>query len=766
MVDAIGPVFTGGFEAITVDEDGNRYAILYLPDRNNDELQRAGKPPVYYWMPNQVRLARKGGKGDYKFHLLHFVGVQSSETTVGVEGTREVAGGMLSLTTTSAFPPQVLERAQEQLLKRFKGKDLNYWGWRSPAAPMFRPMPIVSSTTALSNLSPRADGSLPAEEGETPPPAEDAGAPRSVLQPRFVDPPRTVPHGRAFRGPSSNLDAWYSRLDGQGPGSIVPSGENAFSGLLGSLPTAILWQGFHGTFSPVSVIQTLGLAVWSQSLYIKIEGNWDRIFRHFSAAAAGRAWWFSADIQAEFNKLRLSGGITVEMEIDGTRPSADQLPAEVSKRIELVMQKFMAAAEQRIFSPAPPSVTPAEAKSSATSKLFGASRAFALKYRRDETKLRLFYEEKRTEKYIQHHTISSTLEGFYDELKRDPDAERKYFTTLFLDDWDRKLTRIVKPVVNWPDPSRQWVGEPVSFLSVQLGYPSARGDIQWLGHVFQSTDTGDLTRWEPSVAKKNASDVVSPPEGWTPDTMFIKRKVHFVEPPGETDSPFMRVFVEKNVVELDPGENGTLTNDNTIEVRADNVGKLEVGPIALNVELENSRQLVEVDFQCLGRTEAGLERPITTFLWKLEDQDEPRYWEIFTGQLDFIPSYRYRVRVTVKGSIFTRGMQWEGPWVERGGNGPCMVSVPTPEDEGVTRRGLLPGARPPGASVSAPEHEPLAPPVLEGPVPPPALGPPPARSETPMPADAHGGDGASTSSSRSRELQLVAGWTLEEPNVH
>src|SRR5687768_10704357 len=58
-----GAVWTGGFEY----EDAQGYRIQFLPDIDNDKLQRAGKPPVYYWMPGQVRLARKNGTEDYKF---------------------------------------------------------------------------------------------------------------------------------------------------------------------------------------------------------------------------------------------------------------------------------------------------------------------------------------------------------------------------------------------------------------------------------------------------------------------------------------------------------------------------------------------------------------------------------------------------------------------------------------------------------------------------------------------------------------------------
>jgi len=727
--EAAGPVFVGGFETITVGEGGDRYSILFLPDKHNDDLQAQGKAPVYYWMPGQVRMARRGDVGDYKFHLIHFVGVRSDETSVGVEGTQEVAGGVFSVTTTAAFPLDIMQKAQEQLLERFRGKDARYWGWRTPAAPMFRGMPIVANSTAIASLSPQADGSV-AQGGESPAPggAAPGGAPAPggdrltrYLSARMMESlPRTVPHGRAFRAPS-NLNAWFWELQGQGPGSINPTGENAYTGLVGSLPAAILWQGFHGAYSPICVTQAMKLKVWSQTLRIKIRGNWDRVFEHFSAATGGRYYWFSGDIKAEFNNLRINGGIEVELEIDGTIPGADKLKGEVDKRVDLIIQKFMEQAEKRIFEPGPPDVKPAESN---TSGWFPYSAGFSLKYRRDSTKLNLSYDEVRSEQYLQDHVISSALEGFYEEIKRDPANEKKYFTTLYLDDWERKVTRIVKPVVNWPDESKKWVGEPVSFLSVQVGYPSARGDIQWNAHIFQGSDTGETTRWQPSFTKKDESDVSNAPEGWTPDQAFIKRRVHFLEPPGESDSPFMRVSVEKNVVDLDPEPNGTLSSDNTIEVRADSAGKLEVGPISLNIELENTRQMVEVELQANGNTAAGNPRPITRFLFKFDDQAEPRFWEIFTGQLDFIPSYKYRVHAIVKGGLMTAGIEWWGPWEDRAGNGPLMISVPTPDGEGVTRRSLL------AEEISAGAQAPAPPPAIAAPS---ATAPAPGGTTAPAP---------------------------------
>src|SRR4051812_45693279 len=109
MAEPMGPCFAGGFRDFAVDEAGSRYVVRYLPDRNNGDLQLAGRPPRYYWVPNGVRIARKGGKGDHAFHLLQFVGVR--------DGEEEFAGGVLTLTATMTPPASVLRKSQEQLLE-------------------------------------------------------------------------------------------------------------------------------------------------------------------------------------------------------------------------------------------------------------------------------------------------------------------------------------------------------------------------------------------------------------------------------------------------------------------------------------------------------------------------------------------------------------------------------------------------------------------------------------------------------------------------
>lgn len=721
MANAVGPAFTGGFESFVINDESNeQYTILYLPDRNNEELQRERKSPVFYYLPEQVRLARQGDTKDFKFRHTHFVGV-FDENSIGVD-RGETQGGVLAFTITSRFPTQVLRQSQEQLLQKFRGDNDKYWGIRTNVAPEFRIAPILSNVTAISNITPNGDGSTPgmggaagggaagggaaggggAAEGGAAGggaagggvPAAGGGQPGGETPdggPRGFDAnglARSVPHGRGFRAPSA-LDPWAWRMEGQGPGSIT-GGENAFAAILGPIPSEIIWAGFHGAYSPIVAIQNLRMPMWSQLMRVKITGKWKRIFEHFSAAAQARYLWFSADVKAEFNRMRMNGDIKVEVDIDGTMPGGDRMEQVINARIDTIVAQFNEIAKKVIFDPPQPNVEPAQAPSGGLfSSLFSGGAGVALKARRDETQVDLNYEETRYFRYVQPHTISSSLQGFYNEIKNDPRAEQKYFTRLVLGGLGRKVTRFIKPVVNWPDRTRNHVGEPVAFLSAQVGYPGEQGQIQWSSQTFQSADPIDTT-FRPVFVERRREEVRNPPPGWTPDKTFLKRRVHFMEAPGENAYPFTKVFVEKNVVELDPGANGTLTNDNIIEVRADEVGTLDVGPVSLGAELSASSEMVEVEFRTKGTRADGTDRfaKATRFLWKFEDQNEPRYYRIFTGQLDFKPDYQYRVHVTVKGTLFNKGKAWTGPWQDVNGNGSLMVAVPGPDDTGVTTRQL------------------------------------------------------------------------------
>lgn len=679
---AMGPSYAGGTQPVV--KDG--YSVLYLPDVTNSKLQEEGQPAVFYYIPNTVRMARKNGteSGDFLYNLVRFAGA-GGDGVIG--GGGEVAGGVLTFSVTGAVPEPVRRQAEAEITARFTGNPDPFWGIRGGKPPMFRPAIITSNTTTVSNVSPTARG-LPTlqtatRDGRSTREFGYFGMPgsRSGARPMPVVARDEAAGGTPAVPAGSNLDPWYWQMHGEGAGSVDPTGTHAFSGLLGAYPTAICWEAFHGTASPLIVIQNYKLKVWSPVVTLDIVGKWESIFEHFSAAASGRYLWASVDLKAEFNNMRKKGVITVDLKVDTTLPGADEIAKRLDEKSDLVYDKFMEAAKKVIFDPPQPQVEAAQASSSGGGIFSPWGAGVALKYRRDSTTLELEYHETQQFAYLQDHTVSSSLAGMYDEIKKDPDAERKYFLSVYLDDWPRKLARVCRPVAAWAD-------ETVEFLSVQVGYPNTQGEINWEGQQFAG-DGGQDGSWKYQTAQKLASDVTGAPEGWKPDLTFVKRKVHLAEPASELADPFTRVQIERNVIDLDPEPNGSLINDTTLEVRADSAGRLAVGPIELGVVLTDSTQVVEAVFEAVDPDSGdpvGMQ-PVR-FRWSQADYAADRKWMIFTGDPEFLPFYRYKVIVTVKGTLFEPGRSWEGPWNRSNGNGPLVVNVPRPDSDGVVPRTL------------------------------------------------------------------------------
>jgi len=746
-VRAMGPTYAGGTQPIV----NGGYSTLYLPDVNNAELQQAREAPVFYYIPNVVRMARKDGPdaGDYLFNCVRFAGTGGG----GVIGTGgDVAGGVLTFSVTGAIPEEVRRQAEREITNRYQGSDDHFWGIRTQQAPMFRPAIITSNTTTVSNVAPTRRGLpalLPTSRDDALPlrvsyygmPGRRAGSrPIPGTRDNGDQPIPVTDLGGApvlAGGSGSNLDPWYWEMHGNGSGSIDPTGTHAFSGLLGAYPTAICWEAFHGTASPLIVIQNHKLKVWSPVVTLSIKGNWDKVFEHFSAAASGRYLWASVDIQAEFNNMRINGDIEVELKVDTTLPGADEIARRLDEKSNLVYEKFMEQAKKIIFDPPQPQVEPAEASSSGGSIFSPWGAGLALKYRRDSTRLALSYNETQQFAYLQDHTISSSLAGMYDEIRRDPAGERKYFLTVYLDDWPRRLARVCRPVAAWDDGT-------VEFLSVQCGYPSTTGAINWEGHSFSGA-AGEDGSWKYQTAQKVESDVNNPPEGWAPDLTFVKRKVHLAEPPSEASNPYRRVQIERNVIDLDPEPNGRLLNDTTIEVRADSAGRLAVGPIELGAVLTDNTQVVEVLFEPVDPdTGQPTGMPGVRFRWQDDDYDTDRTWTVFTGDPEFRPFYRYKVMVTIRGTLFEPGRAWEGPWVQANGNGPLVVDVPPPDARGVVTR-YVPDERVQRlreAAAPAPMMLPEAPRSL------------PAEAERSLPAEAAAGPHGRSTGRRYLDYQL------------
>lgn len=610
MSEAIGPIFTGGgFEIFEFEEGGEGYRILYLPDKNNSKLIQEGKSPCFYWVPSNIRIAQSAGDGDYKFSMLLY----SGDPSVFDSNKEIVVGGTIGFTTTNSFPPSVLETSQKKLLERFKGSNAEYWGITTSVAPEFRIVPITDNLMTIGNKE------------------------------------------------------LFLKLTGEGQGNIT-GGEDAFSGMLDGVMAQIVWDEFHGGFTSLSLKQILQIPVWTEKLSLKISGNWTKIYNHFSTHSSGRGWWYRFDIQKVYNELLTNGDIVVEIKLDQTIQNADEMQKLMEKHQELIFKQFMEQASKAIFDVAPSKEEPAKTGGRG---FWGFGGGFALKSVSDIVKLNLNYEEILEFKYNKEFPISSSLEGFYDYILNNPNDESKYFKRSFFD--------IIKDVpvvvnVNWPrNDSSKFVGEPIAFISVQIGYPLTDGTINWQIKTFRPDDS---PTWVPDhIVRKRKVDVNNPPENWEPDKFFVKRKIHYIQPPSETEFPFIRYFVEADSVNLDPSENGTLTKDANVEIIVKREGVLDVAIHMDHEILEN--QIIEVELLALGKDVNGNDRQKTKIRWDYETRSEIAYWKIYTGQTDFKTHFKYVVTLSEKGAAGSSRKEWRGEEQECFGNGVISLKVPS-----------------------------------------------------------------------------------------
>ncbi|MFI9562641.1 hypothetical protein [Streptomyces rishiriensis] len=695
--EPVGPIWTGGFEHTVVSQGGVDYTLLYLPDKHNDLMQQVGKPPVYYWVPNGVRLAEKPN-GDFKFFFLHFAGVQTGGTTVGVIPgmTREITGGALSFTVTSAPPDGVLPKAHQQILDQWKDKGDRYTMYRSSApaptpgdAAFLRPLPIASNNVSVTNASMNPDGSLTAGGG---------------------------------------MDPFFWKMQGQGPGATNPLAENSFTCMMGSTAAQIVAAGFKANQSLVAVLENIQIPMWAPITSLTMTSDWHRVFDHLSVAAQGHYFWSSADVKATWNEMRLSGAIKVDIEIDKTLPGSDDQEKTINKFIEMLIPMWLEQAKQVIFQPMP-TIPDAQVPADSGGCLgsgWGLGVGVSMDFRHDQVDIANSFQFQSDQRYLQPSTIGGTLDGLADLLAKDPGQLRKYFGELYLDDFDRMITVACKPVVNWPDPEKQWMGDPVSFVGVEVGYPNTSGALQWSGTTFSRpqkpsdvvpptpteglpteatqtpgaaspstassafltfADGNTSTAWFARMTQKAAIDVAKPPQGWVPDKMYVKRKIVFNPPASDTDSSYLRQRVETSEVDID-GNDGTLTNDLSLPVRCDHVGVLSVGPIMLGGHLAGN-WTADVAFRPHGNRVDGTSREddVVTFAFTAEDQHTPRYWTIYTGQADYMPAFSYQVTINRNADIGDDAPPndgWAGPWIDHAGNGPVTLLPPRVNEPGVT----------------------------------------------------------------------------------
>lgn len=630
-----GPTWFGGdLITTTEDEQGYDYSLKWLPDKNNRSLREAGEPMRFYYLPQEIRLATEHDSDRYMFHLQDFAGVLDESVNVGAPGHAEVNGGYLTFTTTMGVPESVMEASKTELKRiveqRYEDHPLLSWQAGMPE-PAFDNVPIVDSETRLHTVS-LAD-------------AEARLAGKDEIDDVDIPP-------------------WGWHVEGEGKGPINPTTTNAFSVLLGNFPTLLIRGAAESGESNITVENVITYNVNAPEVSIRVRGEWEAIFEHFSVAAEGGIYWLRGELNKEIEEMVRNGALEVEIDYNEEFVDDDDLERWESAA-DQVADTFLEMAKETVLTQEAPDVEAAEASSS----WWRWSADAELKEVQETHGLSLEYSKTITGTVNRHETISTTMDGLFDELQADENAWDRYFSRVYLDEGWQKVYVIATVNANWGDGES---GDPIHHVSCDVGYPTSEGDVQFRGQARyrdnptdtelseDNTDTiwvADAPHrvfvWE--FLKQDDSDAVA-----NPNEIHVQERISFDEA-GE--------YVLADVIEREYS-----TDEHTLEVRADSSGHLTVGPIEPDMPLQDEQVAVNLTLRAPDVPDKRIQFTA--------NEPGPKYWDVWYPPDEHPESFEYKAEAVVRPPTFgLEELRWESDWREIDGDGPLTADIPPAPEE-------------------------------------------------------------------------------------
>jgi len=652
---AAGPFLDVNTLEVGTSIEGEQVTLQLFPDINNDRLRVLNKPLHFYIMPSRVFLA-KDANGRYKLDFIKFAGVLNGDNNIGASGDEEIAGGVLSFTSTLELPAGVLDSVKDQIMERVKS-DSNYKTHPLYQLPAGQPqielgfVPVEASEVAVSNLS-----------------LND-----------LKDPSKQQAN-----------DKWLWRMQGDGQGSLDPNGYNSFVAMVGQYPAALLAAGLHGESTPLAVYNALKLRFRCKPIQIKVTANVQKVFENFSSNTKYKDNWTQENIQHVFQENGLSQYIDVKL-IFGDQELDDK---EKKLYIDLAQDeqnKMFEQIKSFIFDRQEPKVDPAVAADTHSKRLVKDYSVFwglynhyseqdsdngysyAFKSNVDLTQFNSAYTYTIQGPYFLTTTASGTMSGLFSQIKAKPELEQAYMQFVNLGDAFKKIHVIATSRANWPDTNGG--GDPLDKLTLSVGYTDSNGVIQY-------SNSG---RYYDNLSKKLSAPDDRSPAIWTKDDkdrvfvfefavndniakelqnkIFVKRSVSYKMDP--------RVKINDDNTVLIPEEG---TTDTQIEVKANIVGHLIVGPLSLDIGL-NQYTDVEVTFEKKGFD------PIT-HLFTAANSNDKKVFELWTNENTTAIGWTYKVKVIYKSFGLQPAIDYESEPRSMTGSSPygIVLQVPPPPE--------------------------------------------------------------------------------------
>eukprot|EP01133_Synstelium_polycarpum_P011130 gene11130-12967_t len=658
---ARGPLWGVNTVEVAYSDNGETYTLQIYPDIVNDDLRNSGKPMHFYIMPNSVRMA-KNDQGKYQFHFTKFAGVRTEDANIATQGQEEVAGGVVSFTSTLELPPGVIDSLKDQIAAEIKkNAKLN-------ANPLFQ---FLAGNPPSFEL-----GFVPIEENQV--------AVSSLTLNDLSDPAK-----------QPKDDEWLWEMQGQGQGSLDPNGKNACSAMLGQYPAALVESGFKGDNSPLFVHNALKLRFYTPSVKIYVHADYHKIHDAFTSNSKYKDNWTQENIHNAFEENNLWGFCTTKI-MYGEAELDDKQKEVYNDMASKAKDTIMENVKKYIFDPQPVALEKAEAaetksrqleiQSQSSSSFFGLFKSSQTTYNWKDSDNGYSYAlntnfqaanismDDVTEiqgPYFKTTVVSGNMKGFFQEISADPKAKDEYFNFVNLGDAFKKIHVIATSRANWPD--GQGNGEPLDKLLLSVGYTDASGVVQYRnsGRYYDSLGQKLSTDFAPAIWTKDNKDRVYVFDFAEDDNVptelrnqiFIKRSVTYKE------DERVKVNADNTVIIADQQ-----TSNKQIEVKADLVGHLKVGPVYLSADL-NKHMLVEVTF-----TKSGFQ-PLT-IMFTANNLDQKQFFEIWTSETTGAIKWTYKAKVTYKSFGPLEAVIYEGEEVQMEGSYPngISISLPKPPD--------------------------------------------------------------------------------------
>jgi len=449
-------------------------------------------------------------------------------------------------------------------------------------------------------------------------------------------------------------------------GSTNPTGENAFTLMLGQFPATILEQAFKGASSPIYVSHRLQHMFYMDAFHAHIHADFDMCYTYVSAELKAKYLWAQADVQGAYSDLEKQGALTYDIAINNMILTPDQQKT-YQAQTDTVFGKIQDWFLKTMVDQTP--TKPDPAKAADNDGCVGVS--LAVKFEIDESHTDLEFDEDISETYLQYNLISADMCGLANKMGNDPANIAKYFQTVHLDNSFRKVHVIASADAYWQTADKT-LGDPINQIILEVSYPNPDDTTQLITHNsgFSMKDLASpkSTSYVPAIWTNDNQksffifdfarlDAGTGSNGnVNPDAITVTKTVYYDEDP--------RVEVTDPIVEVE-----TVT-DHTIVVQAKTLGTLRVSPITLDTELP---QIVEVNV-----TISKPNRQPETLTFNFENQKVGQSYLSVTSQRNSSIPWSYQVEVVVMAKFPAKPIRYTGPINSMVGSGPLIVALPNP----------------------------------------------------------------------------------------